>query len=307
MKLFTISMPEDAGSKYKQFSYPAGEVQVRLNPGILADLAAVDAVHVVFRGTNVMALAQLTDAIYPNLTPSSDLILFLPYLPYGRADRRFTEGDSFGLHVFGKIIDGLGYSKIVTLDAHNPVAAKRSIANLIDVSPRPLIQQVAETIGLEGMAILLPDEGAEKRYISGLCYSSPIGVPVLTGSKKRDPATGKLSGFDVPNVSGFKKVLIVDDICDGGGTFAGISDVIVEEHGNVLTNLFLYTTHSMYSKGASGLSRFQHLYTTDSFNSPLAGSYQKGKNCITRMPVGGLLRAAVMSTSELYAAARDKK
>jgi phosphoribosylpyrophosphate synthetase len=67
-------------------------------------------------------------------------------------------------------------------------------------------------------------------------------------------------------------VLIVDDICDGGGTFLGISDALgsrLRSLGDVGGDyiLGLYVTHGIFSKGFCDLiEKFDHVYTTDSFN-----------------------------------------
>jgi ribose-phosphate pyrophosphokinase len=112
--------------------------------------------------------------------------------------------------------------------------------------------------------ILLPDEGAVGRYDN-------LPWPTLNATKKRDPLTGKLSGFEVPPISKFGEgpILIVDDICDGGGTFLGIA----KELGNSRP-LYLYTTHGIFSKGFVDLrAMFKRIYTTDSVRTDLQSEF----------------------------------
>ncbi len=104
-----------------------------------------------------------------------------------------------------------------------------------------------------GGIILLPDEGASTRYPEGFRW------PVLQCSKIRDAETGKLSGFEVPSAEEFGKrpILIVDDICDGGGTFLGIAAKIPESNP-----LFLYVSHGIFSKGREALDlAFMKIFT----------------------------------------------
>lgn len=104
------------------------------------------------------------------------------------------------------------------------------------------------------MCILLPDKGSLTRY-----NLEDFGVPVLHATKHRDPETGRLSQFTVPAL--MPRVLIVDDICDGGGTFLGLADAI-----DFRTELYLYVTHGIFSKGVHELyKRFKAIYTTRSF------------------------------------------
>jgi ribose-phosphate pyrophosphokinase len=48
-----------------------------------------------------------------------------------------------------------------------------------------------------------------------------------------------------------KTCLIVDDICDGGGTFVLAANYL---HSLGAKNIALYTTHGIYSKGTDVLS-----------------------------------------------------
>lgn len=263
--IFTFHFPGGENRQYKQFKYPGGEVQVRLTDSFLKILKdkTLYEVRVVARVQDgeIVALAQLIDSIKG--VSGARVRLILPYLPYARADRRFVEGDCHGIAVYGRML-GMINSNIVTLDAHS-AAANRYIPCLTNVSPTPIINEAIYNIkGLllrespfDDIDILLPDEGAN-RY----------GFTALHATKKRDPETGKLSGFTVPPSSDFKgdAILIVDDICDGGGTFIGIADAL-KASGNTLP-LYLYVTHGIFSKGENELlKKFERIYTTDSFKT----------------------------------------
>lgn len=91
--------------------------------------------------------------------------------------------------------------------------------------------------------------------------------------KVRDFDTGKLSGFTVPDMGEAERILIADDICDGGGTFVGLLDKIRETSSAPVD---LYVTHGIFSKGLQILEGFDRIYTTDSFYAqdlPLHGTY----------------------------------
>jgi ribose-phosphate pyrophosphokinase len=108
--------------------------------------------------------------------------------------------------------------------------------------------------------ILFPDEGANRRYCDQIAGSYDYGLAYAT--KKRDPLTGKLSGFEVPEIDPASRVMIVDDICDGGGTFIGIADKL----GLPREQMALYVTHGIFSKGFGELmGRYRKIYTTNSF------------------------------------------
>jgi ribose-phosphate pyrophosphokinase len=221
-----------------------------------------------------MELALLADAIH-HLCPFVRSTLILPYLPYSRADRRFQEGDCNGLQVFGEHLGALRFNQIKTLDVHSFRAAKH-VPNLVDISARSFIDQTIEDLGNNDLAVLLPDEGAKRHIVKGI-------HDVVQCSKKRDPKTGALSGFEVPEFTQ-SRALIVDDICDGGGTFVGLAQEIQKTAGiqcrakncagtfdarfHHPKKLYLYVTHGLFSKGLAMLNEhFECIYTTDSWTN----------------------------------------
>ncbi len=266
MNQVTINL-SDTSEMYEQFRYPAGEWQVRLKPETLAMIRNETGVRVIARiaqAEDIVKLALLRSAL---LLPNDPrLSLVLPYLPYSRADRRFTEGDCAGLGAFGTLIRSLAFDEVFTLDAHHQPAAMRAIRGLIDRAPTAFIHRaIGEFAGrqrAERISILFPDEGARLRYHIPAELSSNtarIALDVFHGSKKRDAVTGVLTGFEVPALPD-QPALIVDDICDGGGTFVGLA----KEMGDVPKGL--YVTHGIFSKGLEPLLlHFEDIYTTNSF------------------------------------------
>jgi len=284
----TISYPEGNGEAYEQFRYPGGEVQVRLFRPTINAIKAADEIHVVarIRDGEVMGLAQLTSAIQGVVPDTTRMILILPYLPYARADRYFVHGDCLGIKSFAFMINALQYDKVVTLDVHSAVA-RDYISDFINVSPRPLIVSATEDIiNTTGTppAILLPDKGAARYKLNG-----------LQCDKIRDAKTGKLYGFIAPPKSAFgdsKSVLIIDDICDGGGTFIGIANEL-QDYG---LDLYLYVTHGMFSKGFSELFKyFKRIYTTDSIIS-----YISSGDSLNILPAHGVILEAILDKSDLW-------
>ncbi len=271
-----INLSDDS-RVYRQFRYPAGEWQVRVLADELAYINA-DEVRVTARigcAEDIVKLGLLASAIRGASACARTLIL--PYLPYGRADRRFCDGDCFGLQVFAGLIGSMGFHRVVTLDAHSQVASSH-FDQLVNVSPDQFIisaiSKFADRQGVNRVCVLYPDDGAAVRYripTSIGCNSHQVAVYSLHCRKKRDVATGALSGFEVPCRSEFTTgaAIIVDDICDGGGTFLGIAKEL--ERYNL--KLGLYVTHGIFSKGFATLgAAFDRIYSTNSLGD--AHSYE---------------------------------
>jgi ribose-phosphate pyrophosphokinase len=81
--------------------------------------------------------------------------------------------------------------------------------------------------------------------------------------KTRDTKTGALSGFSIadPLIVKGRNVVIIDDICDGGGTFIGLAQVLLEAGAQ---SLRLGVTHGLFTKGLAPLHAvFSQIHTLD--------------------------------------------
>lgn len=211
-----------------------------------------------------MQLAQLTDAVRQHCDVRFSH-LELPWLPYARQDRHMQPGDSFALKVFARQLNTLGFDKVFVLDPHSEAAAA-AIDNLVAIpQARCLMQSQTLVRALTAGELLLvaPDAGALKKIHAVAQAVGAEGFATLT--KQRNVATGELTGFrlvdgDVKD----KAVLIVDDLCDAGGTFIGSAQVLRDAGARSVS---LYVTHGVFSKGVENLlnNGIDQLYTTTSF------------------------------------------
>ena len=119
--------------------------------------------------------------------------------------------------------------------------------------------KVLDDFDLTNLIICSPDDGAYLR-VNDLCNYFDLCTPI-TMCKQRCPDTGLITGMK-PNqynrcIESWN-ILIIDDICDGGGTFNQAAQIL-REHGAV--NLYLYVTHGIFSKGLDLLQEnFKHIY-----------------------------------------------
>jgi ribose-phosphate pyrophosphokinase len=257
-------------SSFEAIRYPAGETQIRFKEAIWPSIKEADEITIIARIGNaqdIVALALLNNALG---TSRQYRTLVLPYLPYGRADRQFREGDCAGLMVFGQLIGSMNFDNIVTLDAHNHERAQYFVPFLTDKTASRFIERAvvnfARDHGYERKCInvVFPDEGARARYQVPDRYAgnvSHVDTETFHCSKHRDPITGSLLGFEVPEMPD-RPTIIIDDICDGGGTFVGIAKQL---HERPVGPRGLYVTHGIFSKGFGELNTyFDNIYTTDS-------------------------------------------
>lgn len=263
MKIERLHFPEDPYN-FEIFPYPDGELQARLTPTAVPLIHEADQVDIDARvrsAGDMIGLALLCNAIR-GVKPDVQMRLSIPYLPYARGDRRFTDGDCYGIEVFGDILRTCRFLEINTLDVHNPKKAFTYVSSFLrNWSANPLVLRAADdfasTVGKE-VSILLPDAGAALRYKS-------LGEHhrLTFAAKSGNAETGELEGFTVPSLDGHEAILVVDDICDGGGTFLGIAQEIRKQN---TVPLALYVTHGIFSNGIWSLfKQFTNIYTTNSF------------------------------------------
>ena len=205
--------------------------------------------------------------------------LYVPYFIGGRSDRKFSSGGvNYIKQVIAPIINSQGYEAVGVMDPHSDVI-EACINNFRKISTEKLITSFIKDyfIQVKGLeksdyskfVLMSPDAGAMKK-IYDLASSIRYEGDIITCSKHRD-VDGKLTKTIVPlniplNDVMDKDIIIVDDICDGGGTFINIAKVIKEEK-RFVGKIYLIVTHGIFSRGFDELSKyFDRIYTTNSIN-----------------------------------------
>jgi ribose-phosphate pyrophosphokinase len=233
-------------------SFPGGERHVRLPADQLA--AAVDTGWTiearVYTPADIMDLLLATDALRRVIPVGSTLRLVMPYVPYARQDRVALDGEPLSAAVFCTLINAMHFDAVEVWDPHSDVTP----ALLQNVRIRPTKDLMRTTFTEKGMEHLLancafvaPDAGARKRVAA---LAKTFGTDAVFADKKRDPVTGKLSGAQVLGDLPARPLLVVDDICDGGGTFLELARVLREKTDQPL---YLYVTHGLFTKGLDAL------------------------------------------------------
>ena len=187
--------------------------------------------------------------------------LFLPYFPAARQDRVMVAGEPLSVKVYADLINAANFYEVIIVDPHSEVTSA-VLNNVVTISNHEFVTHCLE--GLEDFILISPDGGALKKIYKLSAFMD--GVPVVECSKKRDVKTGKLSGFAVySNDLKGAICVIVDDICDGGGTFLGLATELKAKNAG---ELILIVTHGILSKGLETLSSvFDKIYSTNSFSN----------------------------------------
>lgn len=245
--------------QFESFTFSGGEPHIK----ILSDLNAIEEVTVTTRIQSFNDFGLLLIAIDALRRMSIKTIhLFLPYMPAARQDRVMITGESLSVKVYADLINGLNLDSVTIFDPHSEVAPAL-LNNCKVISNHKFIEKVIADINTD-VILISPDGGALKKIYKVSEFLG--GLPVIECSKKRNVKNGQLEGFKVyeDDLAG-KDCLIVDDICDGGGTFIGLAEELKKKNAG---NLYLAVSHGIFNKGVEVLNQyFTKIYTTDSFKS----------------------------------------
>lgn len=208
------------------------------------------------------------------------LVLEIPYLLGARSDRNFDTSRIRQTHylknVVAPIINGLGFHAVRIQDAHSDVTEAlidnyeptTRLKNLLNIA---IEEQDVHGNSID-LNIIAPDAGASKRVWETTTnvmrnYNKRWwpGFKIVQAEKHRDVATGNITSTNVP-VQDFKKqnCYIVDDLCDGGGTFIELAKVLKERNCG---RIFLIVSHGIFSKGLEPFKGLiDGIYTTNSYS-----------------------------------------
>lgn len=260
-KLPHTPIPEEV--EYKNFTFSAGEEQVRV--GNISHYSEISIETNITNSRELVEFVMVLNAIY-TANRYAHVTAYLPYLPYSRQDRVCYPGEAFGVSQFANMVLSATFNSskfsIVTWDVHSNesiYAFKHNLHNIgVDVFINKFKASNSFAYEPGELVIVAPDKGAVAR--ANLAAKTLGVTDVVYGKKVRNPENGEILGLllnrELPDgtvssdikdlaVEG-KRVLIVDDICDGGRTFIELAKSLKSYH---VSTIDLYVTHGIFSRG----------------------------------------------------------
>ena len=260
--------------QYESFTFSGGEPHIKISTAI----DSTKPITITHRLNSFNDLGLLCMAVDALMRMDATLgTLYIPYFPAARQDRLMIKGEPLSVKVYADIINGFGFKKVLVYDAHSEVTPAL-LQNCEVIANHNFIKQVIETLGTTEK-LISPDGGALKKIYKVAEYLG--GIDVVECSKSRDVKTGKLKEFKVYDDDlGGCDCLIVDDICDGGGTFLGLAEELKKKNAG---KLYLAVSHGIFSKGLEELGKyFEGIFCTDSVRG-LSGE------CLTQIKLKEIL------------------
>ena len=177
---------------------------------------------------------------------------FIPYFPGARQDR--SDGTTA---ITVALMMGMfsGTPDTIVFDKHSPITHFRNMM------PSDMNIPIKDDV----VGIIAPDAGAAGRARNFRDAFYPNAY-ILQCTKNRDPHTGGLGNYAMPPLAAKGRYIIVDDICDGGGTFNLLAELWKRDPLAKHSKLEMFVSHGIFSKGLDAIDPvIEHITTTDSW------------------------------------------
>jgi ribose-phosphate pyrophosphokinase len=190
---------------------------------------------------NLMELLIMADAL--RRSSADRITAVIPYFGYARQDRRAKARTPITAKLVANMITEAGIDRVLTLDLH-----ATQIQGFFDIPVDNLYASPVFALDIEhhfrgrvkDLMIISPDVGGVARARE---LAKRINAPLAIVDKRREKAGEVAEMTVIGNVEG-KVCLIVDDMCDTGGTLCKAADTLMAAGA---TEVHAYTTHGVMS------------------------------------------------------------
>ncbi|SET54651.1 ribose-phosphate diphosphokinase [Thorsellia anophelis] len=252
------------------FHFSGGEEHVRIDTRMIDEIYHIRIDAKIMSSQIMMQLLLLNDALNrtQKLTENVIKILSLSYMPGARQDRVCEPGEALSVAVYADLINSIKANKVIIHDPHSDVTPAL-INNILVISQDEIVcEKLGEYLKKEQITLVSPDAGALKKIYK---TAKKLELPVLEASKKRDTKTGQIISSSIETHPNYpEKVMIIDDICDGGRTFIELAKVLKL---NGVKSIWLYVTHGIFSQGLSVFDDYiESIFTFNLLNAQLTNT-----------------------------------
>tara|TARA_R110000796_G_scaffold69405_1_gene158344 strand:+ start:99 stop:1061 length:963 start_codon:yes stop_codon:yes gene_type:complete len=210
---------------------------------------------------------------------AAEIIPIIPYFPYARQDKRDQKRGPIGARVFADILQEVGATSIITLDLHADQIEGFFKIPVTHLRGKYLFSSFINKISDSDTVLCSPDAGGLKRVKKmrdRIYHKYERKIPFISLDKTRDKPNEVGEIEVLGNVEG-KNVIIIDDMCDTGGTLIKGADALLKAGA---TSVKVLVTHAVLSGKASvniGKSKISEFICSDSLITKDEGSDMDGK------------------------------
>lgn len=215
----------------------------------------------------------------------------VPYFGYARSDKKDRPRVPIAARLVANLITTAGANRILTVDLH-----ASQIQGFFDIPvdhlyAAPVVVDYFKANPIENLIVVAPDTGGAER---ARAYAKRLDSGLALCDKRRERA----NEADVMNVVGDvdgKNCLIIDDMCDTGGTICKVAEALRKAGAE---EIYAFFTHGVLSGNAANNISNSHLKKVIVTNTiPLSEDVKplEESGQIEVLSVGKLLASAIRS------------
>lgn len=244
------------GSRYlaekiaQRFGEPLGKVSIQrfsdgeIQPTFLESIRGdyVFLIQSTFSpGDNIMELLLMIDAA--RRASAYKIIAVLPYYGYARQDRKDKPRVAIGSKLVANLLTAAGADRVITMDLHAPQIQGYFDIPVDHLDSSAIFIPYIEQLNLENLTFAAPDVGSANRIREIASYFSAEMVICDKHRKRANEISSMVVIGDVTD----RNVVLIDDICDTGGTLAKAAGLLKEKGARSVRAL---CTHPVLSGNA---------------------------------------------------------
>jgi ribose-phosphate pyrophosphokinase len=238
---------------------------------------------------NLLELLIMLDAF--RRSSAERVTAVIPYFGYARSDKKDRPRVPITAKLIANLIDTAGAQRVLTVDLH-----ASQIQGFFDIPvdhlyAAPIIVDYFQTNPIENLIVVAPDTGGAER---ARAYAKRLNTGLALCDKRREKANVAEVMNVVGDVEG-KNCLIIDDMCDTGGTICKVGEALHKAGAN---NIYACFTHAVLSGRAIenlSQSHLKKIIVTNTIPLCEKGERMRAEGRIEVLTVARLLASAIKS------------